>query len=154
MTGAKLGAIVMSALLIMYVALLAQTGVLLLQDPSAIAKIMGGLILVFPLFGFAVVFAELRFGLKIEKLYTRAEREQALPVFDIERRPSGRPMPGAADEVFAKYRAQAEAHPEDWHSWLNLGLAYDLAADRRRARAAMRKAIALAVANDANALKR
>lgn len=154
MTGAKLGAIVMAALLVMYVALLAQTGLLLLQDPNGIAKVMGGLILIFPIFGFAVVYAELRFGLKIEKLYERAEREHTLPVFDIERRPSGRPMPGAADEVFEKYREQAQAHPDDWHSWLNLGLAYDLAADRRRARAAMRKAIALAVANDANALKR
>ena len=154
MTGAKIGAIVMSALLVMYVALLAQTGILLIQDPNSIAKIMGVLILVFPIFGFAVVFAELRFGLRIEKLYARAEREHALPVFDIERRPSGRPMPATADAVFEKYREQAQAHPDDWHSWLNLGLAYDLAADRRRARASMRKAIALAVANDANSLKR
>ena len=152
MTGAKLGAIVMAALLIMYVALLANTGILLLQDSNAIAKLMGALILVFPVFGFVLVIAELRFGLRIEKLYARAESEGALPVFDIERRPSGRPMPGQADAVFDKYREQAQLHPDDWHSWLNLGLAYDLAADRRRARAAMRKAISLAAANKADSL--
>jgi hypothetical protein len=152
MTGAKIGAIVMAALLIMYVALLANTGLLLLQDSNSIAKVMGALILVFPVFGFVLVIAELRFGLQIEKLYAKADQEGALPVFDIERRPSGRPMPGQADSVFDKYREQAQLHPDDWHSWLNLGLAYDLAADRRRARAAMRKAIALASAKKPKAL--
>jgi hypothetical protein len=152
MTGAKIGAIVMAALLIMYVALLANTGLLLLQDSNSIAKVMGALILVFPVFGFVLVIAELRFGLQIEKLYAKADQEGALPVFDIERRPSGRPMPGEADSVFDKYREQAQLHPDDWHSWLNLGLAYDLAADRRRARAAMRKAIALASAKKTKAL--
>ncbi len=152
MTGAKLGAIVMAALLIMYVALLANTGILLLQEANPIAKLMGALILVFPVFGFVLVVAELRFGLQIEKLYARAEQEHSLPVFNIERRPSGRPMPGQADSVFDQYREAAQLHPEDWHSWLNLGLAYDLAADRRRARAAMRKAIALASANKPKAL--
>jgi len=152
MTGAKIGAIVMAALLIMYVALLANTGLLLLQDSNSIAKIMGALILVFPVFGFVLVIAELRFGLQIEKLYAKADQEGSLPVFDIERRPSGRPLPGQADSVFDRYREQAQLHPDDWHSWLNLGLAYDLAADRRRARAAMRKAIALASANKPNSL--
>jgi|DEB19_MinimDraft_2_1074335.scaffolds.fasta_scaffold13209_2 cytochrome c-type biogenesis protein CcmH/NrfG len=152
MTGAKIGAIVMAALLIMYVALLANTGLLLLQDSNSIAKVMGALILVFPVFGFVLVIAELRFGLQIEKLYAKADQEGALPAFDIERRPSGRPMPGEADSVFDKYREQAQLHPDDWHSWLNLGLAYDLAADRRRARAAMRKAIALASAKKPKAL--
>lgn len=151
MTGAKLGAIVMAALLIMYVALLANTGLVLLQDPNTIAKLMGALILVFPVFGLALVAAELRFGLRIEKLYARAESENSLPVFDVERRPSGRPMPGQADVVFDQYREQAQLYPDDWHSWFNLGLAYDLAADRRRARAAMRKALALA-ANETNSL--
>ena len=142
----------MAALLIMYVALLANTGLVLLQDESPVAKLMGALILVFPVFGFVLVILELRFGLQIEKLYAQAESENALPVFDIERRPSGRPMPGQADAIFDRFREQAQLHPNDWHSWLNLGLAYDLAADRRRARAAMRKAIALASANKPKAL--
>ena len=40
-------------------------------------------------------------------------------------------------------RAKVDADPTDWRNWFALGLVYDAAADRRRARACMRKAIAL-----------
>ncbi|WP_312678621.1 tetratricopeptide repeat protein, partial [Microbacterium sp.] len=42
------------------------------------------------------------------------------------------------------YRADVEQHPSDWRAWFRLGLAYDGAGDRTRARQAIRKAIALA----------
>ena len=41
------------------------------------------------------------------------------------------------------YAEAAEASPDDWRAWLRLGLAYDMAGDRRRARAAVRRAITL-----------
>ena len=49
----------------------------------------------------------------------------------------------AADEVFPRYRAETEANPEAWWAWLRLALAYDASGDRRRARSATRRAIAL-----------
>ena len=61
-------------------------------------------------------------------------------------RPSGRVMREDGDAVFPIYRADVEAHPDDWRAWYRLGLAYDAAGDRRRARAAVRQAIRLETA--------
>lgn len=133
----------MSALLIMYVALLANTGLALLNSETAIGKIMGALILLFPVIGAWTIVVELRFGIATEKLCQRVETEGTWPDLGIELRPSGRAVRASADEAFAKWRDAATEKPEDWHSWFNLSLAYDACADRRRARAAMRKAIAL-----------
>jgi Flp pilus assembly protein TadD len=36
-----------------------------------------------------------------------------------------------------------EDAPDDWRTWFRLGIAYDDAGDRRRAREAMRRAISL-----------
>jgi Flp pilus assembly protein TadD len=58
-------------------------------------------------------------------------------------RPSGRPEREAADALFEQRRLETEAAPEDWQAWYRLGLAYGDAGDRRRARAALRHAIAL-----------
>ena len=147
MTPAKIGAIVMSALLVMYVALLSNTAIILLSTPAFIAKAMGALLCAFPILGAWLIFAELRFGLRLEKLQRRVKAENAWPHFDFELRPSGRPVRASADAVFVQYSEIARQKPEDWHNWFNLGLAYDAAGDRRRARAAMRKAIALASKN-------
>ena len=45
----------------------------------------------------------------------------------------------AADAI----RAAVEAEPESWQAWYRLGWAYDAAGDRRRARGALRRAVAL-----------
>ncbi len=52
-------------------------------------------------------------------------------------------MRAEADAAFPRYREEVEAAPEDWRAWYRLGLAYDGSGDRRRARAAIRRAIAL-----------
>ena len=105
---------------------------------------MGSTLLVLPLLGAWLIFAELRFGLRIEALGRRIEQAGAWPQFDFELRPSGRVVRSSAQAAFEKYRDEAQAQPEDFHSWFNLGLVYDAAGDRRRARAAMRKALSLA----------
>ena len=63
---------------------------------------------------------------------------------ELPRSPSGRVDRTAADELFDRRRVEVEAAPEDWRRWYRLAVAYDLAGDRRRARAAMRTAIARA----------
>lgn len=144
MSRAKIGALVMSALLLTYVALLTNTGISLLATGIAIAQIMGFLILAFPLIGVWAIFVELRFGIATEKLVARVEAEGAWPDLDIETRPSGRPVRASADAAFAKFSAATEQNETDFHAWFNLSLAYDACGDRRRARVAMRRAIALA----------
>ncbi|HBH56016.1 MAG TPA: hypothetical protein DDY46_05235, partial [Kocuria sp.] len=49
----------------------------------------------------------------------------------------------AADEHFDVVRREVEARPEDWAGWYRLSLAYSASGDGRRARGAMRTAIAL-----------
>ena len=134
----------MTALLLLYVVLLANTGITLLFTGVLIGQVLGALILAFPLLAVWATIVELRFGLAAEKLVARIEAEGTWPDLGIETRPSGRAIRSSADAAFAKWSALAEENEEDFHSWFNLSLAYDACGDRRRARAAMRKAIGLA----------
>jgi hypothetical protein len=134
----------MTALLLLYVVLLANTGITLLATGVLIGQVMGVLILAFPVLAVWATIVELRFGLAAEKLVARIEAEGTWPDLGIETRPSGRAIRSSADAAFAKWSALAEENENDFHSWFNLSLAYDACGDRRRARAAMRKAISLA----------
>ena len=144
MSRAKIGAIIMSALLLTYVALLSNTALALLATGETIGLIMGACLVAFPVIGVWAIAVELRFGLAAEKLVARVIAEGAWPDLGIETRPSGRPIRASADAAFAKWSAAAEENDTDFHAWFNLSLAYDACGDRLRARAAMRKAIALA----------
>lgn len=143
MTGAKLGAIVTGALVVMYVALLGQRGFELLATENSIAQAMGALILALPVVAMWAIIRELVFGLQIERLAKEVEAQGKWPNLAFELRPSGRPTRESADRVFETVREATAANPDDWHDWFSLGLAYDASGDRRRARAAMRKAIKL-----------
>jgi len=135
---------VLVAVLVVYFALLGQRGWVLLTSGEPVLAALGVGVLVLPLVGAVLVAAELRFGLATQRLGKQLAAEGGLPADDLPRRPSGRVDRDAADAVFARRRAEAEAAPDDWRSWYRLGIAYDDAGDRRRARDAMRKAIALA----------
>jgi hypothetical protein len=104
-------------------------------------KVLGLAVLVLPLVGAWVVIAEVRFGLATQRLARRLDAEGAPPEPQLPRHPSGRVDRAAADELFVARRHAVEADPADWRQWYRLALAYDLAGDRRRARAAMRTAI-------------
>jgi tetratricopeptide (TPR) repeat protein len=147
MSRKKLGAMVMSALLLVYIMLLTNTGLNLLTTGIVLAQAMGLLILAFPLVGLWAMVVEFRFGVAAEKLIARIEAEGAWPDLGIETRPSGRAVRSSADAAFAKWSAAAEQNPENFRAWFNLSLAYDACGDRRRARSAMRKAIALSSAS-------
>jgi hypothetical protein len=140
---AKLGAMVMTVLTLLYVIVLGGRGVLMLEQSSTVAKVFGVFILVLPAFGFVGIFLELRFGIRVERLAKQVEAEGTWPIRDIPMRPSGRPEKAAADKEFERIREELDKAPEDWHSWFNLGIAYDACGDRKRARASMRKALVL-----------
>lgn len=136
-------AAVMTALTLIYVVLLGQRGVLLLTQPQPVAKVMGVFILVLPLIAIWGIFAELRFGIRVEKLASQVETSGQWPNLELEYRPSGRPTKQSAQTAFAKVQDQTAAAPDSWLNWFALSLAYDACGDRRRARAAMRKALQL-----------
>lgn len=147
MTNPKLGAVLISAITLIYLYLMANQAITLIQVDNPIAKIMGFALFGLPAVGVWSVIRELRFGIQVERLAKQVREEDAWPIFDLELRPSGRPVRESAAKVFTAMAANAETHPDDWHSWFNLSLAYDASGDSRRARGSMRKAIALNVIN-------
>lgn len=143
MSRSKIGALVMTALLAIYVVLLANTGIALLVTGILVAQVMGVLILSFPLIGVWAIVVELKFGLAAERLVARVEAEGTWPDLGIETRPSGRAIRSSADVAFKKFSDAVAKNENDWHAWFTLSLAYDACGDRRRARGAMRKALTL-----------
>ena len=132
----------MSALALLYVFLLLGRGVIMIQEPSWAAKVMGVGILVLPLFALWSIFSELRFGLGAQRLAERLQAE-GFPELALEFRPSGRATKDSAAKEFQRLSAELNAN-ETWQLWFQLGQSYDANGDRRRARAAIRKAIELA----------
>lgn len=139
----KLGVIVMSALLLLYLVAVAQLALTLMAADDALAKGIGIALIVLPVLGAWAMFAELMFGVRSARLADRLADEGNLPVDDLPKRTSGRPERAAADAQFPRFREEAEAHPEDWRAWFRLGLAYDASGDRKRARRAIGRAITL-----------
>jgi Flp pilus assembly protein TadD len=127
-------------LLVFYLVVSFQRSILLLTDNNLAAKAIGAAYLVLPIVGAWALIRELMFGARTEKMARILEAEGGLPVDDLQRTPAGRIIRAAADQEFEKYRAEAEAAPEDWRSWFRLSCAYDAAGDRKRARASMRDA--------------
>lgn len=133
----------MTVLLVMYVVLAGQRAVVLLTSAEPVAIAMGVALLVLPLLALWAIGRELWFGVRAQQLGERLDAEGGLPDEDLPVRPSGRVEREDADTLFPRYRADVEAHPEDWRARYRLALAYDAAGDRRRARASVRTAIRL-----------
>jgi cytochrome c-type biogenesis protein CcmH/NrfG len=103
------------------------------------AAVMGALTLIYVLLlsntGFTL--------LAIEKLSKQIETDGTWPELKFEFRPSGRATKESAAIVFAEYAKKVAADADNYLNWFALGLAYDAAGDRRRARASMRRALKL-----------
>lgn len=138
---ARIGVAVMAVLLAGYIVLVGQRAWLLLISGEPIGVVMGIALVVLPLVAAWALWRELSFGFAAQRLARALEAERALPAEQINVRPSGRPDRDQADALFPAYRADVEAHPDDWRAWYRLGLAYDGAGDRKRAREAIRRAI-------------
>ena len=134
----------MGGFTLLYCALLTNTALNLLAAASLIAKLMGALLLVFPAVAIFFSVREFVFGIQIEKLGQSIEKAGNWPVFDLELRPSGRPTKQSAMQNFSAQQKLVEADEGNYLNWFALGLAYDAAGDRRRAREAMRRALKLA----------
>jgi tetratricopeptide (TPR) repeat protein len=142
MSGAKIGAVVMAVLLAVYLALVGWRAVQFVQTGEPVAVAMGVALIVLPVLAAWAIWRELQFGVRSQRLVRRLEEEGGLDL-GMPLRPSGRPERAAADDAFPAFRDAVESDPESWRAWLRLGLAYDAAGDRRRARSAVRRAIEL-----------
>lgn len=137
-------AALMAALLLLYIVVVGQRAVAFMATGQPIGIGIGVALVVVALIGALLLVLEFRFGIRITRLGRRLEREGGTPQDVVPLMPSGRPDRAAADEVFPRYKAAVEADPDDWRAWFRLGVVYDAAGDRKRARAAMRTALATA----------
>jgi hypothetical protein len=142
----RVGAVVMAALLLLYLVFAGWYATILLRVGEPVATAMGVALLVLPVLGAWALVVELRFGIRSERLARRLEAEGGLPDEVLPARASGRVDRDAARDVFPRYQAEVEADADSWRAWFRLALAYDASGDRRRARWATRRAIALASA--------
>ena len=139
---AKYSAILMAALLAVYVALVGWRAVQFVGTGEPVGIAMGIALIVLPLIAAWAIWRELAFGMRSQGLVQRLDAEGGLDL-GLPLLPSGRPERAAATAAFDGFRSDVDADPESWRAWLRLGLAYDAAGDRRRARQAVRKAIEL-----------
>jgi hypothetical protein len=142
-----IGAVVMAALLALYLVLVFQHALVLLGTGVLAGELEGVALIVLPIVGAWALIAELVFGARAQRLLRLMTERGELPVDDLPHRPSGRPERAAADAEFPRYQAEVEAAPSDWTRWYRLALAYDASGDRRRARWATRRAIRLECAS-------
>ena len=143
MLRARTTALLLAAVVALYLVAIGWRGVLLLGSGEPVGVALGVGLLVRPLVGAWAVVRELRFGRDTERLAAELDAVGGLPVDDLPRRPSGRVERTAADALYARFRAEVDQAPQDWAAWFRLSCAYDVAGDRKRARAAMRHAIDL-----------
>ena len=140
---ARIGAIVMAALLVLYLVFVGQYALVLIGIDEPVAKAMGVALAVLPLIGAWALIAEFVFLARGQKLLRRLEDEGGAPEEELPRLPSGRIDAAVAREHFPKYQQAVEAEPGSWQAWARLSLSYDASGDRGRARWAMREAIRL-----------
>jgi hypothetical protein len=138
----KLGALIMAALLVLYLALVGWRAVQFMSTGEPVAITMGIALVVLPLIGLWALWREIDFGIRSHDLVKRLEAEGGLDL-ELPLMPSGRPERAAARAALDGFRTAADAAPESWQASMRLGLAYDAAGDRRNARQAVRRAIAL-----------
>ena len=139
----RIATLLMAVLLALYLVLVGQRAVMFVLTGVPIAIAVGVALIVLPIVGAWALARMLMFGFRTQAMVERLEREGELPVDDLPRRPSGRPVQAAADAEFEQYRLDVEADETDWRAWFRLGLAYDASGDRRRARQAVTTALRL-----------
>src|SRR5690606_12848097 len=116
-------------------------GLLQTGDPTGI--VLGIAFGILPLLVLWFIVKEWLLASRVQRLADQLAAQGQLPVDELPRSPGGRIDRAAATVAFEEAKVRAEAEPERWESWFHLGFAYGAAGDRRRARAALRKAVAL-----------
>lgn len=137
------GAVALTALLGLYVWLVASRATALIRTGEPVGMALGIAFWVLPVVVVWLVVREWSLAVDVQRMADELAAADELPVDDLPRSPGGRIDRSAAREAFGPARDVAEASPDDWRSWYHLAFAYDAAGDRRRARESLRKASAL-----------
>lgn len=140
---AFLAATALTALLGIYVALVAGRAVVLLRDDALIAKALGAAFLVLPAIAVWFLVQEWRLGVAVQRMARRLEAEGRLPRADGPRTPSGRLAEDAARDAYDLARREVDLSPDDWAAWFHLAFAYEDLGDKSQARRSLRYAAQL-----------
>lgn len=140
---AKLGAGAAIVLLVIYLVAVSRAALRLIGSGDGTGIALGIAVIFLPVLVVWACYREVAFGFAMSRMGRTLADEEALPLDDLPRMPSGRIVRAAADEDFPRWAEAVEAHPEQWRDWYRLGLAYDACRDRRRARSALRHAARL-----------
>jgi len=127
-------------ILLLYFGLVANRAFVLLATEDLFAKILGVVMLVFPVIGVWWMVREWRIGTTVQRMVDALEGEGRLPLHDGEMLPSGRLTEDAADAVFEVARRGVEDRPNDWRAWFHVAYAYEAVRERPQARKALRHA--------------
>ena len=120
-------ALILAAILLVYLVFLGRTGVALILSGDLVAILLGLAVLVFPFIGVWVIWREVRFGFTTQQM---AAFQSENPIQD-------EPLD------FAATKALVQEQPESWEAWFRVSVAYDQAGDRRKARESMHHAVTL-----------
>ncbi|GEK81097.1 hypothetical protein [Agrococcus baldri] len=135
-------ALVMAAALALYVVVAGGLAVGFLLSGTPLGTAVGLALVVFTLVGAWALARELVFGIGLDRAVRELDAAGGMPQ-PLPATPSGRADRDAAERAFPVAKADVEANPDAWQSWLRLSMAYDAARDRKRARMAARKALGL-----------
>ncbi len=135
-------ALVMAGALALYLVLAGDRAVRLIASGEVVGIVIGVALIVFFLAGAWSLGRELVFGARLDRAVRALDAEGGMPA-PLPAMPSGRADNDAAEQAFPIAKADVEAHPQAWQSWLRLSMAYDAARDRKRARMAARKSLDL-----------
>lgn len=138
-----LGAIALTALMGIYVWLVLTRAIALVGTGEPVGIVLGLAFAVIPLLVLWFIVQEWLLATRVQGLADELAAAGELPVDELPRSPGGRIDREAATAAFERAKERVEAEPESWKGWFHLAFAYDAAGDRRRARAALRKAVAL-----------
>ncbi|WP_405998146.1 hypothetical protein [Streptomyces sp. NBC_00829] len=141
--GGKITYFFLATVLVLVFGVVAMEGVLLLLTGEPAAMGMGAVAFLLPFIGGWFLWHNTSFARNAHRLARELEAEGGLPAEESARTHGGRIDRDAADETFAKRRAETEDSPDDWRCWFRLAVAYHDARDTPRARKAMQRAIAL-----------
>lgn len=140
---ATAGAVALTALLALYVWLVAVRAVALVRTGEPVAVVMGVALLVLPLLVVGLIAREWMLAVEVQRMADELAAADELPVDDLPRSPGGRIDKAAARGAFEDARERVDADPDDWRVWYHVAFAYDAAGDRSRARESLRRAARL-----------
>ena len=138
-----IGAVLVTALLVVYLVAVAGRGVALLGTGQPIGVGLGVAVLILPVLGVVLMAREWWLAHLVQQMADELAASHRLDVDTLPRTPGGRVDRAAADAQFELAKDAVEESPQDWGAWFRLGFAYDAARDRRRAREALRTAARL-----------